>query len=354
MSKCFVLGAGFSNAVAELPLTRDLLNSFKKVQEAQVLAKNELRVGWGENIKMFLVKLEAEFIHPRRQSAIQEGCNEWSIHYTDLESILTFIDSNLISPLHTELVVNHERVDSFKESPYWSGIDLKEIRSCIQTYVYLSLDSNCHTKESLGKFIDQLNIGDTIVSFNYDLVLDRALFKKRIWKPKDGYGATFQRFPNISNDDNNESQILLLKLHGSLNWENGTEGSTVLSWFDDKRKPYFDGYAEVKPPPFDYQGKYTGRWILPSYIKPLNSELFISLWKKAHDALTNAEQVVVIGYSLPDADSTSRLLMASTRIDKKGMIVVDHNCNEVIVKFAKLTGNENYKTFSTLDNYLKS
>jgi hypothetical protein len=347
MSKCFILGAGFSNAVAELSVTKDLITRFKKIQEDERIANPDLRVQWGETIKEFLSKLESQFIPPSHQSIVQGSKNDWSIWYSDIESLLTFIDANLISPLHTEVVVNNEPVYSIKESPFWRGTDLREVRGCIQTYLYLSLSSNFHVNENLKRFIDILSPGDNVISFNYDLVLDKGLFESGIWKPGDGYG-----FPAVNDKYEAQSTISLLKLHGSLNWEKGLEGKIELNWFDDKRQPYFDGYVDMQPPPFDYEGKHLGNWVLPSYIKPLNSELFIDLWKKAHQELMKAEEVVVIGYSLPDADSTVRLLFTLSNIKNKSLTIVDKNDQEVKEKFETLTGNLNAKSFNSLENYL--
>jgi len=53
--------------------------------------------------------------------------------------------------------------------------------------------------------------GDCIITFNYDVSLDRELHIAGKWELGDGYGFDFDGFPC-------GSQTKLLKLHGSANW----------------------------------------------------------------------------------------------------------------------------------------
>lgn len=64
-----------------------------------------------------------------------------------------------------------------------------------------------------------LNNGDSIVSFNYDLVMDFSVSKRGDWHPSSGYGWIAE----IIGEDysNDRSEVKLFKLHGSLNWFKG-------------------------------------------------------------------------------------------------------------------------------------
>ena len=57
-----------------------------------------------------------------------------------------------------------------------------------------------------------LDDGDTIVSFNYDLIIDISLKKSGLWDEQRGYGFNDEKIIDT------DSEILLLKPHGSLNW----------------------------------------------------------------------------------------------------------------------------------------
>lgn len=61
---------------------------------------------------------------------------------------------------------------------------------------------------------------DTLITFNWDTLLDRALYESGTWVPDSGYGVNFR---NILDTDwrhpsSEGSRVLLLKLHGSTNW----------------------------------------------------------------------------------------------------------------------------------------
>ena len=52
---------------------------------------------------------------------------------------------------------------------------------------------------------------DCVISFNYDVSLDSHLCKAGKWSAGDGYGFSLEGLPQ-------DSQVKLLKLHGSINW----------------------------------------------------------------------------------------------------------------------------------------
>jgi len=65
----------------------------------------------------------------------------------------------------------------------------------------------------------ELDPGDTVISFNYDLIADASLKRAGKWSERGGYGL-----PTSSQDDGHSSTAggppmpLMLKLHGSINW----------------------------------------------------------------------------------------------------------------------------------------
>jgi hypothetical protein len=69
--------------------------------------------------------------------------------------------------------------------------------------------SQCGSYASFARSI--IEPGDTVVTFNYDDSLDLELRRRGIWNVSNGYG-----FP--LGHDEGASQVMLLKLHGSVNW----------------------------------------------------------------------------------------------------------------------------------------
>jgi hypothetical protein len=155
-----------------------------------------------------------------------------------------------------------------------------------------------------------LNEGDTIITFNWDLLHEAALWRAAKWHYNDGYG-----FACSDSSGDARSPIRMLKLHGSVNWAQQDERD--LHPAIEHKKDFFRG-AE------DGVGIYTrgarnwnqGRWLItPTYLKdPSSNRLLLDLWNQASDALVHAHELTVIGYSLNRADAPARQLFASALV----------------------------------------
>jgi len=150
----------------------------------------------------------------------------------------------------------------------------------------------------------------SIISFNYDLALDCALFYK-------GYEV------NYCLGNNRNGDINLMKLHGSLNWFKSKEKETneIIPYdFSQINKWYrgnyaIDDYEKVNislAKKFTKENiKYKGQELhpIPIIIPPTWNKLEFScnheidkVWQKAAEELSNAENIFVIGYSYPETD----------------------------------------------------
>ncbi len=362
MSKCFILGAGFSKAVANLPLMSELTKKFWEVLENEKTLGHRNRVILGERIKNYFWDLEKEFfVNPCVD--VKNGEKWHSCNYEkNLEQIISFIDLNLSGEINATLVTKNGKTQSFsKRNLFWNYTDLDELRLCIQTYIYLALIEPKINKNLLKLFINHLSKGDNIITFNYDLVLERALYEDNYWHPKDGYGIIFNNFPAITKQDNLKSIIHIYKLHGSLNWQSDTilgldkyNNIKINSFYDDNT-PIFPGYLQdEKNNPFIYEGKHSGIWILPSFIKQFDIPQLLQIWEKAGQAINNADEIIVIGYSLPKEDSAAGLLLGTNQISDKKLIIIDPNEDELFGRYLSITRNPEPITFKSLEEYLKN
>lgn len=70
------------------------------------------------------------------------------------------------------------------------------------------------------RFLCQLNGSETLLTFNWDTLLDRALFETGQWSPDDGYAVPFESIldGNWRAPLQTHSLMPLHKLHGSTNW----------------------------------------------------------------------------------------------------------------------------------------
>jgi len=197
---------------------------------------------------------------------------------------------------------------------------------------------NANEWETLRRFGQLLRPGDTVVTFNYDSTVERVLLNLGKWSPADGYGerlvfqkSRYDKTPVIFGD----SQVKVLHLHGAVGWY---RKPSVRQDFPMKtggaippeaRTPApietkisidpivlrdFGIYTAVDAslpsrPPDEYQ-----ILLHPSFLKDYAGEesgnaVFIKMWRMAAEALRSADRVVIIGYSLPLADSAAWTLL---------------------------------------------
>lgn len=221
------------------------------------------------------------------------------------------------------------------------------------------------------KLISQLNESDTIITFNWDTLIDRALDENTDWTPESGYlVAPLAVFDNSWQPTAGAplcvpSSPVLLKLHGSSNWltsyrmldENlritGTHDTkpsdfcvyrTSVDPYDCYDGRYMDGYQPYSygyyPPNLKFPGKpapkghvivsmtpkgpfipkgdhgKSGLVSMPLIIPPVKhkdyeqfGDLFRTLWKSAEDKIAEADEIHVYGYSFPRTDTQSRQLL---------------------------------------------
>jgi len=187
----------------------------------------------------------------------------------------------------------------------------------------------------------------SIVTFNYDIGLELAL---RYHNVLPDYGLKTK----VVTQGQFSRQIKVLKLHGSINWGRcsvcGAIVPTVLapqghivSFPGTTQKNYYfpvlqylskvkhtDGALE--PLPFI---------VPPTWNKTIASPELRSIWQQAAAELGSAENIVVVGFSLPDTDRFFRYLfalgvMSKTRLRK--FLVLDPDPN-VHRRFEALTGS---------------
>lgn len=154
--------------------------------------------------------------------------------------------------------------------------------------------------------------GDALISFNYDLALDYALQ----WA-----GVPF----SYCLDDADVTSLPVLKLHGSLNWAwcskcGGVHDEALPAVLDrdSRQEPYADGsrrpilstrLLKRRCACVDSAPVVPGI-VPPTWNKTQYHQSFSNVWARAAAELSGAEEVFVIGYSLPESDSFFRDLLA--------------------------------------------
>jgi hypothetical protein len=217
---------------------------------------------------------------------------------------------------------------------------------------------------------NELNGNDTCITFNWDTLLDRALASTGKWNPVSGYEikpeAIFDDgWKSIENFKSNTTGPKYLKLHGSTNWltpyhfidlSSGerrslsgyainklfvfNKATTQYQTYENRYWGPYEPYSYCYYPPDlpcqrdDTPPDYIGvRFLcapdlpdhakfyiddksvysMPLIVPPVKDkqylrygEIFSVLWDKASTALSETEELYVIGYSFPQTDYVAK------------------------------------------------
>jgi hypothetical protein len=202
---------------------------------------------------------------------------------------------------------------------------------------------------------------DSVISFNYDTLLEIALTKANLLDSERCYHVSFN---HVWRNGSLKPMTLpsewpgmaFLKLHGSINW---------LKCFTPKHgatidPPSQEGTLALVPAdhPFAWTG-YTAEiergssYLWEIFAIPAATdkqeyfqerpEIGMPLWEKARDALLNADEIVVIGYSLSDTDAQSREVfhnvLSSGNARLKTLHVADTS-KAVLEKYRRMLGGK--------------
>jgi hypothetical protein len=176
-----------------------------------------------------------------------------------------------------------------------------------------TLDVKSSGSTGYDRLSGRLETGDTVITLNYDTMLDSALVR-RGWHPSVGYGLgggtakiRWKRHPGVAES----CKARVLKLHGSLNWWVRGDASTLANVFS--KKPVL-----VTAPRFNQPSHMIRQIIPPIYGKVFDHSHWRKLWNSAFIALTEAERWIVIGCSIVDTDYHLQALLRRSVKKRKG------------------------------------
>lgn len=185
----------------------------------------------------------------------------------------------------------------------------------------------------------------TIITFNYDLLIERALQEIA----GHGHGDAFAfpgcyRIAGLSRTTgiNGEQEfgfrefaptgISVLKLHGSLNWQSRHTSSTPTptALFNQHRELHVINAPKI-PSSLTWTRNKRTVYMKPVLIPPISGKRgmmhknILPLWNIAAKCLRECDRVVIAGYSCPPLDLETRILLSEnlTRNEKKRVYVID-------------------------------
>lgn len=168
---------------------------------------------------------------------------------------------------------------------------------------YTSNQMNYHSM-LVNKLYSDSHFSDfTFLSTNYDLLIDNALFLNTT---EVNYGF----------ESEDESEKMLLKLHGSLNWLYCPVCKRILSKTGQKvMTDVVTNNENVKCCNCDTMQQYMV--IPPTYFKEMSNVYLTNIWNNAERKLTEANHIIFCGYSFPEADIHIKYLLKRAEVNRK-------------------------------------
>ena len=266
----------------------EIYSNMEKVYHQEKGRKDVLpgnnRVDWFEDLNKF-IKALGDFEDTFRNN---------------LEYLVTLLDLR-IDQINRKFIVKGIDINNPNSYPLngWARDQLEHIRAVFATYLSLCLEPLIPNGIGI-KFAESINEDDSVLTFNYDLALEKALWKLNRWTPNEGYIRVLDfEFPE-DKTKLAQSPIRLLKLHGSLNWlppqilpkENlriALDNLECWGFFFEntqkilEREPKGPSGANTREVSKGYAGGIHPYWFLPSYIKPFDSKKELEdIWKKGN------------------------------------------------------------------------
>jgi hypothetical protein len=171
---------------------------------------------------------------------------------------------------------------------------------------------------------------DTIISFNYDCVVDHALRRTAAERWSARYGYSLPKPSRVLGSEywdaedppvGSNNTINLLKLHGSLNWQlpPGDEALT--------------GEVRLKQRLYLQRGTPRFTIIPPEFVKRIgDDENFAALWRNAERAIRHAQVIALVGFSFTPTDlhvdSLFRIAQAGGNNRLRSLVIANPSQND--------------------------
>ena len=241
-------------------------------------------------------------------------------------------------------------------------------------------DAVCEYHVALAEW---LRPGDVVLSFNYDLLIDRALKRRGDWFINDGYGLSFHKVGGRGawrSPLGTVSRVKLLKLHGSLNWLHCRDSwqsnmnmdlrglpyrsaPQLLYCLDDlyptfeEDHPLYEWWARYEHEQDEYIFDLHSLIVPPTLSKAYRSfePLIGDIWGMAIVALLRATELYLIGYSIRPEDARCQWLLKKCAVEGKvaNVNVVDPS-EETLRRAVEMFGEKRtVRAASTIQGFAK-
>jgi hypothetical protein len=274
LQRVFILGAGVS-ASCGIPVAQNILRA----------AMDRLESHDGP-VRDRIHKL-LDYLYPSFSIALR--------NYPNIEDFMNLVE-----------MAQQVNSKDFIESSMWPAKDLAKVAASVLQAVTDFLwgqmkDCNLDPLKKFAKYV--LAEGDTVVTFNWDVTLEKVL-------DEDDDLLNFWYEPT--------AEILLLKPHGSIDWFRRAKlpkdiASSALRKIDDE----LSVYPEFTLAKHKAMKSQTPVIVPPVAIKDFRSPFFQKTWTRVYRVVSQATEVYFIGYSLPKEDQFARLVLSRALLNNR-------------------------------------
>jgi hypothetical protein len=266
------------------------------------------------------------------------------------------------SEINMEDVITHLELSLEGFGSNWDPSKLEELEAKGQFFDYILQRFSIEPDKSCNKYLkllkDLSDDEDTMISLNYDLIVERAL--KTLGNEKKNYLDRSQKLsayqfllwggidPIVKED---AVKGLFLKLHGSLDWVSCPNSACFLN-------QQFYPVAEFAKEPCAACGTPVQFVIVPPTMKKSYDQFpkLKLIWHLAFKKLQQADRLILIGMSLPDSDYYLRWLLKESMSKRKTLpeLTIVNPDESVMHKTKDILGIKDVQWFDSLDKYINN
>lgn len=391
----YVLGAGAS-AASGLPVQTGLLRdifaskqSLVKALDVSFLASNEtdmlLYSGLNDFYKSrqkvadFLLchfakeEVRSKYLSLSSRGLLTQTDTEWEAFFEylknltiPLEDVFTLVDRSILAGedvgTNKSTDMHNIKDDLYKCIIFALSLDIYKAacNNTMKTFAKKVLDIRCARKLSDDPV--------SILTLNWDTLLDRAIDsvcrsynnnhkKNLVFRDYCFYDyPSDDKVPSTLIKSNKNYNIKLLKLHGSINWIHCNNCGRVFTDTTHDLSLKLLGPDEPECPfciQADKKHSFSPLIITPTLLKDYSSLAIKNIWQNAHIDVSEADEIIFIGYSFPMADFEFRYLLKralkpSTKI--KVILTQNSNPDSIKAKLIPLPDNDKKTIFRLIQN----
>lgn len=368
MSKLLIIGAGCSrnysqgtSNVAGLasPLDNDFFQMAKKIILQRVIDPTLLPM-----IELLVDDLRRLYgYEPPDLNTVSLFGDEQRIGRPAYERFLEVLDDKRLSleKVMTQLSLEKEiflRLPPFLGYGENGKVNYSDLMAPLVELVAITISKALEGPPCLkhSKLANSMERGDAVLSFNYDILMDNALRNSN--KLTDGgYLVPFQRISENGGwerPEYNASDVVLLKLHGSMNWLHCINCNSYLLMRSEKIGPW-DVSLPKYCPNCEEPNCYERVIVPPLLTKNYSAQPIDYLWRQANKYVSRVREIVILGYSFPPTDFAAETLLRSSllyNLQNETHFTVVNPDPVVFERFAKTFNSSKVDWVNSLEAYL--